>query len=68
MLRNALVRNGSIVLFTEDDLGYCPERLHVFYTDDPTNGSMTAEDVDLHFETVPAGAADPFAACAPPLF
>ena len=66
VLRNVLVRNASIVLFTKSQPAYRPEKLLVFFTKDAHNSSLLQDVVDLQFEPVPAGGGDPFSACAFP--
>ena len=63
VLRNVLVRNATIVLFTKSVPDYRPERLRVFQTEGGGGPARIASDVDVRYETVSAGAAEPFAAC-----
>ena len=61
-----LVRNGSIVLIMDTEPADRPERLRVFHTDSGGGGVQLDADVGLRYETVSAGGADPFSACACP--
>ena len=62
-----LIRNGSIVLFTDiEPDARRPRSLRYFHTDSAGDGVKVNADVELRYETVPAGAPDPFAACAFP--
>jgi hypothetical protein len=64
VLRNVLVRNATVVLFTESEPDDQPESLRVFQLEGAGPADWRSFDVDLQYETVLAGEADPFAACA----
>ncbi len=60
-----LVRNGSIVLFMNpdgDEAFARPKALRVYLWD-----RAKSDDVELQYETVLPGAADPFSTCASPV-
>ncbi len=66
VLRNVLVRNATIVMFTESKPDDSPERLIVFHSEGGGDGVSLDSDVELHYETVLAGEVDSFAECAFP--
>jgi hypothetical protein len=61
VLRNVLVRNATVVLFTDSELEDRPERLRVFLTEGGGGGDKLSADVDVLYETVSVGGADPYA-------
>jgi hypothetical protein len=55
------IRNASIVLFTETELGDRPNRLPLFRTEGGGDGMKVEIDIDLQYEAV---GVDASAACA----
>jgi hypothetical protein len=64
VLRNVLVRDASIVLFTESEPEYRPKRLRVFQTESGGDDDFQIINVDLHYEIASADGAETLAACA----
>ena len=64
VLRNVLVRNASIVMFTESEPDDRPERLRVFQTEGGGGGDRQTASVTLLYERASADGAETFAACA----